>query len=205
MISRKKIRSFLRTPEIDDLLEKKIEKCEDLIQKNIQVRQVRKKVDKVDFFGPSKTLLDLEKEAQHLIFVGVTLGKEADVLLQKANLEDTSLAFVLDGVLSAYIEDYLDFMQKEDQEKTDLYITDRFSPGYGDIPHEMQKDFGDFLNIYKRLGVGLTKENIIIPRKTVLAVYGVSPKKPKYRNGCTFCSQETCKEKGKARCSVFDK
>ncbi|EGS31706.1 vitamin B12 dependent methionine synthase, activation domain [Peptoniphilus sp. oral taxon 375 str. F0436] len=162
-------------------------------------------MDRVDFFGPSKTLMDLQEDSQYLIFIGATLGKEADVLLQRTNLEDTSLAFVLDGALSAYLEDSLDRIQREDQEKTNLYITDRFSPGYGDIPHDMQRNFADLLEIYKRLGVGLTKENIIIPRKTVLAVYGASPIKPSYRNGCSFCSRQTCREKGKARCSVFDK
>lgn len=195
----------MRTPEIDDNLNRKIERCEQLIKDHIQVKTVQRKVDQVDFFGPSETLRKLQADCEYLMFVGITLGEQAEILLQRANLEDTSLAFVLDGVLSAYIEDYLDQMQRQAQEETALYITDRFSPGYGDIPHEMQRDFANLLNIYKRLGVGLTKENIIIPRKTVLAVYGASKTKPTYRNGCTFCSYKACKERGKARCSVFDK
>lgn len=205
MISRKVLKSFLRSPVIDQDLEEKISYCENLIEEKIQPAYVKRRVQKVDFFGSSKTLTDLMDQASQLIFIGITLGQEAERLIQRLSVKDKYLAYVMDAALSAYLEDSLDRIQEEDQRKTENYITDRFSPGYGDIDHALQRDFARVLDIYKNLGLSLSKENLLIPRKSVLAVYGETKTKPNYRNGCGFCSREVCQEEGKARCSVYDK
>ena len=205
MISRKGQKSFLRSPVIDQDLEEKISYCENLIEEKIQPAYVKRRVQKVDFFGSSKTLTDLMDQASQLIFIGITLGQEAERLIQRLSVKDKYLAYVMDGALSAYLEDSLDRIQKEDQRKTENYITDRFSPGYGDIDHALQRDFARVLDIYKNLGLSLSKENLLIPRKSVLAVYGETKTRPSYRNGCGFCNREVCQEEGKARCSVYDR
>ena len=52
----------------------------------------------------------------------------------------------------------------------------RFSPGYGDLPIEVQKDFLPLLDAERRLGITLSESCLMAPSKSVTAIIGVASK-----------------------------
>ena len=54
------------------------------------------------------------------------------------------------------------------------YLTGRFSPGYGDCPLTLQQPFAIALDTVRGLGMAVTPENLLTPRKSVTAILGVA-------------------------------
>ena len=70
-----------------------------------------------------------------------------------------------------------------------LYLTDRFSPGYDDLPLSLQSEFLRALNGEKRLGVCAGPSYLLNPMKSVTAVIGLSDQpQPARIRGCAFCA-----------------
>ncbi len=124
------------------------------------------------------------------VLMCATLGSGADRLIRATEVSDISSAFIMDAVASAMIEDVCriaDGLIKKQLEN--CFFTWRFSPGYGDFPISIQKDFLQTLDAGKRVGLCTGENNILIPRKSVTAVMGVSENPiPKKRRGCVSCN-----------------
>ncbi len=76
----------------------------------------------------------------------------------------------------------------------DKFLTDRFSPGYGDLPLSLQRALCAALDSQRRLGVTVTESLLMVPMKTVSAVIGLADTpQPARVRGCAFCARrETC-------------
>lgn len=132
---------------------------------------------------------------ERVIVFAATLGAAAERLIRTAEISDMAYAVVLDAYASAFIEDYCDKCEKELNEKTGGFFTWRYSPGYGDYPVSVQSDFIRFLSADKQIGLTATENHILIPRKSVTAVIGISKKEEQSeKSGCDSCNmRETCK------------
>jgi len=53
-----------------------------------------------------------------------------------------------------------------------LLTKHRYSPGYGDLPLEYQKDLFALLQLDK-LGVAITERCLLVPEKSVIAISGI--------------------------------
>lgn len=129
------------------------------------------------------------------VLMCATLGADADRLIRTAEASDISAAFVMDALASAAIEDVCRIVDEYIKNKLPgMYFTWRFSPGYGDFLLDIQKDFLETLSAPKRIGLCTDDNNILVPRKSVTAVSGVSDiPLPKKRRGCTCCNMsENC-------------
>ena len=104
-------------------------------------------------------------------------------------------ALVLDALASAMTEEFCDSAENEMKAKLPGNFTWRFSPGYGDYPIELQPDMIRFLNADKLIGLTATESNILIPRKSVTAVIGVSEDEQEQAlRGCAVCKmRENCR------------
>ena len=115
-------------------------------------------------------------------------------------------AALLDACGSAWVEAGCDEVQAEISDRfPDLYLTDRFSPGYGDLPLSLQRDICGSLDAPRRLGVQVTDSLLLNPSKTVTAVIGLSDRpQPARIRGCGFCNlRETCQyRKGGKTCGA---
>ncbi|MBR4111920.1 MAG: hypothetical protein IKK53_02690 [Ruminiclostridium sp.] len=135
---------------------------------------------------------DIEKHLEgcdRIIIFAATLGADADRLIRTAEITDMAYAVVLDAYASAFIEDYCDRCQSELQEKLGGFFTWRFSPGYGDYPISAQADFIRYLSADKQIGLTATESHILIPRKSVTAVIGISENhQHKEKDGCESCN-----------------
>ena len=100
---------------------------------------------------------------------------------------------------STAIEQVCDTAEKEIREKIskDNFMTWRFSPGYGDLPIDINEDIINLLNTSNKIGLTITKDKIMIPRKSVVAIIGISENKSTYKQkSCLECSNyNTCKYK----------
>ena len=132
-----------------------------------------------------------------IILFAATLGAQSERALLKEQARDSAQAMLLDAVFSAAVEELCDQAEKRlRQELTEegLYLTDRFSPGYGDMPLEQTRTICDVLNTNRSLGLTVSASGIMIPRKSVTAVMGISKTPVRMRpRGCEGCAMRgTC-------------
>lgn len=135
------------------------------------------------------------KDCNRVILFAATLGVAADSLIRRAEISDMAYAVILDSMASALIEEYCDSCETEMKKSVEGHFTTRFSPGYGDYPISEQEAFIAFLNANKLIGLTATESHILIPRKSVTAVIGVSDKPiEKRKRSCESCNlRENCK------------
>ena len=131
------------------------------------------------------------------ILLGVTLGAEADRMLTMAQATDMAYAAVLDACLSAAVEGAADdFCAQLAQKYAEdgLFLTDRFSPGYGDFPLAQQGELIAALDAQRRMGLTVSPFGLLAPMKSITAVIGVSKEeKPRRARGCAHCNRfENC-------------
>lgn len=134
-------------------------------------------------------------QCDRAVLLACTLGTSFDALLRAEQARDMAGAVILDACGGAWVEAGCDEAERELREKLPgVYLTDRFSPGYGDLPLELQPAICAALDAQRRLGVHVTKSLLINPVKSVTAVIGISDRPQMARiRGCAFCSMnKTC-------------
>lgn len=134
----------------------------------------------------------LLKDCDKCILMAVTLGSQVDSLIRHTQVRNMEKALVMDACASTMAEDLCN-KQEEELKKIlvdeNIFFTDRFSPGYGDLPIESQVAFCDVLNTRKTLGLNLTSSGIMIPSKSITAIIGIADKPQKMKiKGCKYCS-----------------
>ncbi len=133
-------------------------------------------------------LLDGCKEA---VLMAVTLGQEIDALLRKKSVMDMADAVIMDACADTAIENAADHFEadlRKELEAENLYLTDRFSPGYGDLPLSTQKKLCAALDTERKIGLSLSPTMLMIPKKSVTAILGISDcEKPLRKRGCEVC------------------
>lgn len=151
------------------------------------------------------TALRMLAQCGQAALLACTLGAQFDTLLRTQQARDMSRAVMLDACGSAWVEAGCDAAEQELHARfPDLYLTDRFSPGYGDLPLALQPGICAALDATRRLGVTVTESLLLNPAKTVTAVIGLAdtPQAARIR-GCAFCAlRETCTlRKGGTHCA----
>lgn len=127
--------------------------------------------------------------------VACTLGARFDLSLNAAQARDMARAVILDACGSALVERGCDEAEAELSARfPGQYLTDRFSPGYGDLPLDAQRDICAALDTPRRLGLHVTESLLLNPVKSVTAVIGLSDRPQMARiRGCDFCQmREHC-------------
>ncbi len=141
---------------------------------------------------------DIEKHldgCRRAVLFAATLGARSEQLIRRAEAENMAYAVVLDALASAMIEQFCDKCENEIHERTGGYFTYRFSPGYGDYPLSLQGSFIRRLLADKRIGLTATSNSILIPRKSVTAIIGISETEVAHgKRSCAVCSmRENCR------------
>ena len=101
----------------------------------------------------------------------VTLGIGVDRLLAKLDVTSPSKHFITDALASALAESLCDYVDKQISENKKT--KPRFSPGYGDLPIEIQTDILKSLAADKTLGISLNESYLMTPVKSITAIMGV--------------------------------
>lgn len=174
-----------------------------------RVYPLRHEADAVQLPGANVTLtgstaLRMLAQCDQAALLACTLGAQFDTLLRTQQARDMSRAVMLDACGSAWVEAGCDAAEREIHTRfPKLYLTDRFSPGYGDLPLTLQPAICAALDAQRRLGVTVTESLLLNPAKTVTAVIGLAgtPQAARIR-GCAYCAlQRTCTlRKGGTHC-----
>lgn len=69
--------------------------------------------------------------------------------------------------------DAVENLVKEKAAANGCSITFRYSPGYGDLPLEVQNSFLRALDAQKKIGLTVSRNNLLFPRKSVTAIIGI--------------------------------
>ena len=137
----------------------------------------------------------LLRGCRQVILMAATLGAETDRLIARREVTDMADAVILDCCANSAIEVVCDQLCEDlAAESAPLYLTDRFSPGYGDMPLAQQPDFCAVLNTARTIGLTVARSGLMTPLKSVTALIGLSPVPQTMRaRGCAFCSRfENC-------------
>lgn len=123
--------------------------------------------------------------------MAVTLGPGPDRLIRRESISRMSRAVILQAAAAAMTEVWCDRINERirlEAEREGLYTRPRYSPGYGDLPLELQKDISRILNMPKEIGVSLTQSLLMTPGKSVTALIGLSDRPGKScAEGCALC------------------
>lgn len=111
-----------------------------------------------------------------IVLVCATVGAEIDRLIKKYSLITPSRAVVMQAIGSERVEALLDVFCEElskAEAERGRTVRPRFSPGYGDLPIDLQKDIFSTLEPTKMIGVSLDSDMFMTPTKSVTAIIGI--------------------------------
>lgn len=142
-----------------------------------------------------KDILEHLQNSNMCTVMAVTLGSGVDTKIRYYEKINLTKALILDACASTGIEWACDEVQKqikEEAERKGLGITYRYSPGYGDFSIDVQCKIINSLDAQKNIGLTVTEDNILIPRKSVSAIIGFQDKHIKTQHpGCRKCNNFT--------------
>ena len=124
---------------------------------------------------PSKDLARNLRECNKVVIFASTLGAQCDQEIRRAQIKAPVKAAVLQATGAMYIEKCVDLLNEKiriEFEGQGLKVRPRFSPGYGDVSLEVQKDFFRLLPC-QRIGLTLMDTLIMSPEKSVTAFIGI--------------------------------
>lgn len=134
-----------------------------------------------------------------------TLGAAFDLEVRRLSARDMRRAALLDALGSAWVESACDAAEDEIRARfPGMHLTDRFSPGYGDLPLTCQPALMDFAGA-RRIGVTLTDTLLMNPQKSVTAIVGLADTpQPARVRGCAYCNlRAACQyRKNGSKCHV---
>ena len=115
-----------------------------------------------------------------VIAFAATVGIEMDRLIAKYSATSPARALILQAIGAERIESLANLFSAEiaaEKAALGLSLKPRFSPGYGDLPLEMQKNIFEALDCPRKIGLSLNENLLMSPSKSVTAIIGVYSKR----------------------------
>ena len=137
------------------------------------------------------------KDSKECILMGVTIGGNIEKRINLYGKTNLTKSLILDSCATTAVEEICD--KVEDYIKGEAIgngesTTFRYSPGYGDLSLDVQKDIINTLKAEKTIGLTVSAHNLLMPKKSVTAIIGLIPKdKEVKKKGCEVCKNyENC-------------
>ena len=109
-----------------------------------------------------------------ILLFACTAGAETDRRIARAKLLSPARGLLMHAIGAQQVEGGCDRLcARLAQQFPDRQLTDRFSPGYGDLPLEMQRDVIAALDCGRTVGITLTDSLLMTPSKSVTAIIGM--------------------------------
>lgn len=152
------------------------------------------KIESLEF--KSANLSKNLKDCDEVILFAATLGMDVDRTLARYSKINVSKALIFQSTAAAAIEGVCNELNEDLRLKIaeeGLFLRPRFSPGYGDVPLAIQKDFLSLINAKVTTGIILTEGDLMIPEKSVTAFIGISKNNTNCQSqGCEACAKKDC-------------
>ena len=125
------------------------------------------------------------------VLLAVTLGPGADAQIRRAGVGDVAAGAASDALASVLAEQAADAAEARLRALAaaeGMYLTGRYSPGYGDWPIGVQPRIAALLDTPRRIGLCVTGTCLMLPRKSITAALGLSRTPVTGRRaGCAHC------------------
>ena len=115
----------------------------------------------------SRSLKTFLADCNKAYVFAATIGIGADRLINKYSTLSPAKAVVIDGCATAAIECWCDHLCREVFRVPEQ---ERFSPGYGDLPLDMQPRILSYLDAGLNIGLSMTESMLLTPTKSVTAI-----------------------------------
>lgn len=159
------------TPEIDKLINECIGETSDMLSYRVCYQEYDiVRCGGFLTFGSIKTDSDTIKKAlggcKRVLIFAATVGVELDRAILRYSRIQPSRALMLQALGAERIESLCNMFCHE------MKLRPRVSPGYGDIPLDMQRDIFSMLDCSRKIGLTLNGQLIMSPSKSVTALAG---------------------------------
>jgi len=139
----------------------------------------------------TRHLADCEKVICMAVTVGEEIENEVTRRFKGGNYVESVL---LDAAATAAVEQAADSLERAISPqfvKDGFKFKSRFSPGYGDWALDNQKNFFDITGAAE-IGMSLSSALMLMPRKSVTAIVGLTKNKTSAVKNCTTCNKIDC-------------
>lgn len=189
---------------LDKLIDETIEESKELIlPKFVYGSYNNKLIDKGVLLEGTNLVFQGHDIKEHLkysnevVVMAVTVGSKIETKIKFYEKSNLTKALILDACATTAVEEVCDEIEeyiKIDANSKDLGITFRYSPGYGDLPLDIQGELISVLNADKTIGLTASAHHLLFPRKSVTAIIGLIPMgHVQKEKGCETCrNYETC-------------
>jgi hypothetical protein len=137
---------------------------------------VRLKGPLAEIVLPGQSITDHLRGAKKVALMAVTLGLRNEQLAKREFARGSVPGLLFDACGSAMVESAADALCEAlaaEAAQDGLVCGARFSPGYGDLPLDVQPAFLRATGAGKALGITLTPGNLMVPAKSVTAAVGL--------------------------------
>lgn len=122
----------------------------------------------------SKDLKQHLEGCGEILLFACTAGAEMDRRIARAKLLSPAKGLLMHAIGAQQVEGGCDRLCASLARLfPDRQLTDRFSPGYGDLTLEMQRDVMTALDCGRTVGITLTDSLLMTPSKSVTAIIGM--------------------------------
>lgn len=143
----------------------------------------------------SEVLMKNLEGCEEVIVFAATIGLEIDRLIRRYTSLSPAKALFFQAIGAERIESLCDAFCDERREEG-LQLRPRFSPGYGDLPLEVQKDIFRVLDCPRKIGLSLNESLLMSPSKSVTAIVGIGKEAAEAENKCRKCENTDCAYRG---------
>ena len=143
----------------------------------------------------SRALMKNLEGCEEVIVFAATIGLEIDRLIRRYTNLSPAKALFFQAIGAERIESLCDTFCEE-LKAEGLQLRPRFSPGYGDLPLELQKDIFRVLDCPRKIGLSLNESLLMSPSKSVTAIIGIGGGKIEEKNKCSACEKSECAYRG---------
>lgn len=119
----------------------------------------------------SENLAKMLEKSKKAVVVCASAGVGIDNMMRKYSANNMALSTAIGAAGSSIVECMLDDFCADLSQK--YKITPRFSPGYGDLSLDFQRDIFAALDITRKIGVTLDESCLMTPVKSVTAIIGI--------------------------------
>lgn len=180
--SKKEILRYAGCPsdntEISDLINECIKEVKDNIIYKVCYLSLDLKInDNICDFGffktDSKDLSINLRDCNKTILFSATVGIGIDRMITKYSNISPLKALIFQSIGAERIEALCDAFCVKIKNEYKAELKPRFSPGYGDLPLDIQKDIFNILGCEKNIGLYLNDSLLMSPTKSVTAFIGI--------------------------------
>ena len=128
----------------------------------------------------SKALSERLAGCGSILLFACTAGAEMDRLIARESLKSPVHGLLMHAIGAQQVEGACNALCGIlAAEFPDHQLTDRYSPGYGDLPLDLQRNIFAALDCERRIGVTLTDSLLMVPSKSVTAIVGMKERSHK--------------------------